>query len=51
MWNNSPVQITLSAGVTWTDATKDSLDDVLSKVDSLLYEAKERGRNQVVFRV
>jgi diguanylate cyclase (GGDEF)-like protein len=51
MWNNSPVHITLSAGVTWTDAAKDSLDDVLSKVDSLLYEAKERGRNQVVFRV
>jgi diguanylate cyclase (GGDEF)-like protein len=51
MWNNSPVHITLSAGVTWTDAAKDSLDEVLSKVDSLLYEAKEQGRNQVVFRV
>ena len=51
MWDYIPIHITLSAGVTWTDAANEALDDVLSRVDSLMYEAKEGGRNQVVFRV
>ena len=51
VWNNSVIHITLSAGVTWTDATHETLDDVLSKVDGLMYKAKELGRNQVAFRV
>ncbi len=48
-WGNDPIRITLSAGVTWTDAANETLDEVLNKVDTLLYEAKEQGRNQVVF--
>ncbi len=48
-WDNDPIRITLSAGVTWTDAANETLDEVLNKVDTLLYEAKEQGRNQVVF--
>ena len=51
LWGNNKIHITLSAGVTWTDADGETLDDVLSKVDSLMYEAKEQGRNRVVFRV
>lgn len=51
MWNNDAIHITLSAGVTWTDAAHETLDEVLSRADSLLYEAKERGRNRVVFRL
>lgn len=48
-WDNDSICITLSAGVTWTDAANETLDDVLSRVDSLMYKAKERGRNQIVF--
>ena len=48
-WDKNPIRITLSAGVTWTDAANETLDEVLNKVDTLLYEAKEQGRNQVVF--
>lgn len=51
IWNYQPIHITLSAGVTWTDANGETLDDILSKVDSLMYAAKEQGRNQVVFHV
>jgi diguanylate cyclase (GGDEF)-like protein len=51
VWDNSKIHITLSAGVTWTDAENETLDEVLSKVDSLMYEAKEQGRNRVIFRV
>lgn len=50
-WNNNAIHISLSAGVTWTDAVHETLDEVLSKVDTLLYEAKEQGRNRVVFRL
>jgi diguanylate cyclase (GGDEF)-like protein len=49
LWNDNPIQITLSAGVTWTNAGGETLDDVLSRVDRLMYQAKEQGRNQVVF--
>ncbi|MBL0226769.1 MAG: GGDEF domain-containing protein [Geobacteraceae bacterium] len=51
MWGATAIHITLSAGVTWTDASGNRLDDILSKVDSLMYEAKQLGRDQVVFRV
>lgn len=50
-WNNDAIHISLSAGVTWTDAVHETLDEVLSKVDTLLYEAKDQGRNRVVFRL
>lgn len=51
LWNNKAILITLSAGATWTDAVNETLDEVLSKVDRLMYEAKGLGRNQIVFRV
>lgn len=50
-WNDDEIHISLSAGATWTDAAHETLDEVLSKVDTLLYEAKEQGRNRVVFRL
>jgi diguanylate cyclase (GGDEF)-like protein len=43
--------ITVSAGGTWTDAGMESFDNVLSRADELLYEAKRLGRNQAVFRI
>jgi len=49
VWNNDAIHITISAGVTWTDAVNETLDEVLSRVDSLMYEAKGLGRDQVVF--
>lgn len=51
VWNSSVIHITLSAGVTWTDTANETLDEALSKVDSLMYEAKQRGKNQAVFNV
>jgi len=51
VWNNSAIHITLSSGVTWTDASNETLDEVLSKVDRLMYEAKESGRDRIIFRV
>jgi len=49
-WDGTAIRITLSAGVTWSDALAESLDEVLSKADQLMYEAKQEGRNRVVFR-
>ncbi|MSN24720.1 MAG: diguanylate cyclase [Geobacter sp.] len=39
--------VTTSLGCAWTDGSEESLDNVLSRVDKLLYEAKRNGRNQV----
>ena len=50
-WNGSRIAITLSAGVAWTDASNESLDEVLSKVDKHMYAAKQQGRNQIVASV
>lgn len=44
------IRVTTSIGCTWTDADGENLDNVLSRVDNLLYEAKHSGRNQVVCR-
>jgi diguanylate cyclase (GGDEF)-like protein len=44
------LRVTTSIGCTWTDAHDENLDNVLSRVDNLLYEAKHSGRNQVVCR-
>jgi len=41
------LQYTVSIGVAEFDFEKDSLDDVIKKVDANLYIAKENGRNQV----
>lgn len=44
------LKVTTSIGCAWTDAHEENLDNVLSRVDNLLYEAKHSGRNQVVCR-
>lgn len=45
------LRVTTSIGCSWTDAHDETLDTILSRVDSLLYEAKNSGRNQVVCRL
>lgn len=45
----TPLRVTTSIGCTWTDAYEENLDNVLSRVDGLLYDAKQRGRNRVVY--
>lgn len=42
-----PLTVTTSIGCTWTDGSEENLDNILSRVDNLLYEAKRNGRNQV----
>lgn len=44
----SPRHLTLSMGVASWPADGETFDEVLAKADSRLYEAKSRGRNQVV---
>lgn len=44
------LRVTTSIGCTWTDSHEENLDNVLRRVDNLLYEAKHSGRNQVVCR-
>ena len=41
------VSITASFGVAFGPATDESLADLLARADKVLYEAKEKGRNQV----
>lgn len=45
------ISITASFGATWGDAVKENLDSVIRRADELLYEAKNGGRNRVVFRI
>jgi diguanylate cyclase (GGDEF)-like protein len=44
----APRHLTLSMGVASWPADGETFDEVLAKADSRLYEAKTRGRNQVV---
>jgi diguanylate cyclase (GGDEF)-like protein/PAS domain S-box-containing protein len=48
MANGIPVQFTASIGVTTMDGEETSFDRMLLRADDLLYQAKNRGRNQVV---
>jgi len=47
-FNKSNFTSTISLGVASLDATDNSLEDLLRKADSALYEAKNTGRNSVV---
>jgi diguanylate cyclase (GGDEF)-like protein len=44
------ITVTTSIGCTWTDGSEENLDNILIRVDNLLYEAKRNGRNQVFCR-
>jgi diguanylate cyclase (GGDEF)-like protein/PAS domain S-box-containing protein len=45
------VRATVSIGGTQVDIHNDSLESALSRADAALYEAKESGRNRLVFKV
>jgi diguanylate cyclase (GGDEF)-like protein len=45
-----PLRITASLGLALADIGTDSLDSLLSKADQALYQAKEAGRNRVVYQ-
>ncbi len=45
---NTPVKITISAGAASCTASYKSFDDMVIRVDQLLYQAKESGRNCVI---
>jgi diguanylate cyclase (GGDEF)-like protein len=48
IYKNSEIQITVSIGVTQVVDTDDSPESILSRADSALYEAKNRGRDRVI---
>ncbi len=47
---NGVVRTTVSIGGTQVDVHNDSLESALSRADAALYEAKNAGRNKVVFK-
>ncbi|WP_294962996.1 diguanylate cyclase [Sulfurimonas sp.] len=44
------IKLTISSGVSEVNSDIDTLDSLLKRADSALYEAKSNGRNRVVFR-
>ncbi|MDR3213065.1 MAG: diguanylate cyclase [Azoarcus sp.] len=48
IYNDTPVHVTASVGVTIMTAQDLNTDQTLSRADHALYEAKRKGRNQVV---
>ena len=42
-----PVQVTISIGVTTSDLSRDTLDDLLNRADQALYRAKQLGKNRL----
>ncbi len=49
MAENTPLKLTLSIGATWVGTVGlDTLDRIVNHVDSLMYQAKAQGRDQVV---
>lgn len=48
-FSSKKIQITASFGVTELSATDEEIKHVLDRADKFLYQAKNKGRNQVVF--
>ena len=48
-YDNLKIQITFSAGVTLRSENK-TYDDTIKKADELLYQAKQTGRNKIIFK-
>ena len=46
LWNNEALRITVSIGVA---SSSDSLDTLLHRADTAMYQAKENGRNRIAF--
>jgi diguanylate cyclase (GGDEF)-like protein len=49
--NNEEINFTISLGVKKVDESMKNIDALLNEADIALYEAKETGRNKVIFRV
>ncbi|QCP02770.1 GGDEF domain-containing protein [Salinivibrio kushneri] len=47
LWHATRHQVSLSAGIGFTEAGHHSLDDLVARADQAMYIAKQRGRNQV----
>lgn len=46
-FNGSGIQITISVGVAVFDPREDTLDELISRADSALYDAKKLGKNRL----
>ncbi|MBN1454316.1 MAG: GGDEF domain-containing protein [Anaerolineales bacterium] len=46
-YKGAQIQVTISVGVTTCNPTADTLDDLLSRADRALYQAKWRGKNRL----
>jgi len=47
---SGPIDITISVGITELTASDQSIDELLTRADAALYQAKAEGRNRVVHR-
>jgi diguanylate cyclase (GGDEF)-like protein len=47
-YKDAQIQVTISVGVTTCKPTTDTLDDLLSRADRALYQAKRSGKNRLV---
>lgn len=48
--NNKKIQMSISIGITTLQTSNEDINDLLLRVDSALYEAKENGRNQTIIK-
>ena len=47
LYNDTPIHVTASVGVTIMTAQDLNTDQILSRADHALYDAKRKGRNRV----
>lgn len=47
IYNEMDIHITISVGIAIFDPRKDTLDDVINRADSALYQAKKMGKNRL----